>query len=131
MDEQMESQWMSRWTLKVASSAILKLTNQLYVNLLSALSINREEVMVVDLSPIIWMTPILQYLKDKIISRLQNRAEKYIMLNGSVLWKSFTNMEVRTLLVCLLTNKQVCSYNIHKGECNNHLERRSLELKAI
>ncbi|GKD49833.1 reverse transcriptase domain-containing protein [Tanacetum coccineum] len=110
---------------KIASTSFSHLAKQVLVEILKEKSIQEEEVAtIVEEERPIWMTPIIEYLKDGTIpgdrkeaSKLRIKAGQYELLEGVLYRRSFLKPWLRC--VGLLQAEYVIR-EIHEGSCNMH-----------
>ncbi|GJV26736.1 reverse transcriptase domain-containing protein [Tanacetum coccineum] len=115
---------------KIASTSFAHLSKQVLVEILKYKSIHEEEVApVVEEKGITWMTPIIEYLKDRTLpgdrkkaSTLRIKARHYKLLEGVLYKRSFLKPWLRC--VGPLQADYVIR-EIHEGSCSMHAGPRS------
>nr|GEV29908.1 reverse transcriptase domain-containing protein [Tanacetum cinerariifolium] len=110
---------------KIASTSFTHLSKQVLVEVLIEKSIQEKEVVtVVEEDGPIWMTPIMEYLKDRTLpddrkeaNKLRIKARRYELLEGVLYRRSFLKLWLRC--VGPLQEDYVIR-EIHEGSCSMH-----------
>ncbi|GJS64906.1 reverse transcriptase domain-containing protein [Tanacetum coccineum] len=121
---------------KIASTSFAHLSKQVLVEILKEKSIHEEEVAtVVEEEGTTWMTPIIDYLKDRNLPgdrnearKLRIKARQYELLEGILYKQSFLKPWLRC--VRQLQADYVIQ-EIHEGSCSMHAGPRSVVAKAM
>ncbi|GJT32820.1 reverse transcriptase domain-containing protein [Tanacetum coccineum] len=121
---------------KIASTSFAHLSKQVLVEVLKEKSIQEEEVAtVVEEEGPTWMTPIMEYLKDRTLpddrkeaSKLRIKARQYELLEGVLYRRSF----LKPWLMCVgPLQADYVIQEIHEGSCSIHARPRSVVAKAM
>ncbi|GJZ00889.1 reverse transcriptase domain-containing protein [Tanacetum coccineum] len=121
---------------KIASTSFAHLSKQVLVEILKEKSIQEKEVeAIVEEEGLIWMTPIIEYLKDgtlpgdrKEASKLRIKARQYELLEVVLYRRSF----LKPWLSCVgPLQADYVIREIHEGSCSMHAGPRSVVAKAM
>nr|GEW27167.1 reverse transcriptase domain-containing protein [Tanacetum cinerariifolium] len=121
---------------KIASTSFAHLSKQVLVEILKEKSIKEKEVTtVVEEDGPTWMTPIMEYLKERTLPsdrkearKLRIKAQEYELLEGILYRRSFLTSWLRC--VGPLQAEYVIR-EIHEGSCSMHAGPRSVVARAI
>nr|GEW82526.1 hypothetical protein [Tanacetum cinerariifolium] len=121
---------------KIASTSFAHLSKQVLVEILKEKSIQEKEVTnVVEEEEPTWMTPIMEYLKERTLPndrkearKLCIKAQQYDLLEGVLYMRSFLTPSLRCLGPL---QAEYVIREIHQGSCSMHVEPRSVVAKAI
>ncbi|GJW11810.1 reverse transcriptase domain-containing protein [Tanacetum coccineum] len=121
---------------KIASNSFAHLSKQVLVEILKEKSIQEEEVAkVVEEEGPTWMTPIIEYVKDRTLlgdrkkaSKLRIKARQYELVEGVLYRRSFLKSWLR--YVGPLQADYVIR-EIHEGSCSMHAGPLSVVAKAM
>nr|GFC46069.1 reverse transcriptase domain-containing protein [Tanacetum cinerariifolium] len=121
---------------KIASTSFAHLSKQVLVEVLETKSITGKEVTaVIEKEGPIWMTELVNYLKEgtvpadkKEARKIRIKARQYELMEGILYKRSFLTPWLRC--VGLLQAEYVIK-EIHKGSCSMHVGPRSVVAKAI
>nr|GEY28167.1 reverse transcriptase domain-containing protein [Tanacetum cinerariifolium] len=121
---------------KIASTSFAHLSKQVLVEILKEKSIKEKEVTtVVEEDGPTWMTPIMEYLKERTIPsdrkearKLRIKAQEYELLEGILYRRSFLTSWLRCVEPL---QAEYVIREIHEGSCSMHAGPRSVVAKAI
>ncbi|GJR58061.1 reverse transcriptase domain-containing protein [Tanacetum coccineum] len=123
-------------TPSCGKQAFAILSKQVLVEILNEKSINEKEVAaVVEEEEPTWMTPIVEYLRDRILpedskdaSKLRIKARQYELLQGVLYRRSFLKLWLRCVRPL---QADYVIREIHEGSCSLHAGPRSMVAKAM